>query len=93
MGCLGIKMPKLRYERDRSSPSPIIHDKEIGAVLIVVERGAEYTVLSMQVHASHLTPWKSWCFCPNFLHSLELCCVLWDTIMTSGKKTGGNTFQ
>lgn len=56
MGCLGIKMPKLRYEQDRSSPSPIIHDKEIRMVLIVAEQGVEYTTLSMQVHASHLTP-------------------------------------
>lgn len=43
MGCLGIKMPKLRYEQDRSSPSPILHDKEIRLVLIVAERGPEYT--------------------------------------------------
>lgn len=58
MGCLGIKMPKLRYERDHSSPSPIIYDKEIRLVLIVAERGTEYTTLGMQDHASHLTPWK-----------------------------------
>lgn len=90
MGCLGIKMPKLRYERDRSSPSPIIHDKEIRVVLIVAERGTEYTILSMQVHASHLTPWKRWYFCPNFLHSVELCCVLWESI-TSFRKTQGET--
>lgn len=43
MGCLGIKMPKLRYEQDCSSPSPITHDKEIRLLLIVAERGAEYT--------------------------------------------------
>lgn len=43
MGCLGIKMPELRYEQDRSSPSPIIHDKETRLVLIVAEGGAEGT--------------------------------------------------
>lgn len=93
MGCLGIKMPKLRYEQDRSSPSPIIHDKEIRVVLIAAERGTECTVLSMQVHASHLTPWKRWYFCLNFLRSLELCYVLWESIVSFGKTQGGNTFQ
>lgn len=85
-------MPKLRYERDRSSPSPIIHDKEIRAVLIVAERGTGYTVLSMQVHASRLTPWKRWVFSLTFC-SLELCCVLWDSIMTLEETQGEIPFS
>lgn len=88
MGCLGIKMPELRYEQDRSSLSPISHDEEIRAVLIVAERGTASTTLSMQVHASHLTPWKRWYFCLNLLHSSVLCCVSWDSISGSGRRRG-----
>lgn len=91
MGCLGIKMPKLRYEQDCSSPSPISHDKEIRAVLIAAERGTEHTALSMRVHASHLTPWKMWYFCSKFLRNLELHRVLWGSGV-SFRKTGGNVF-
>lgn len=67
MGCLGIKMPKLRYEQDCSSPSHIRHDKEIRAVLIAAVKGTEHTTLCTQTLASHLTPWKTWHFCLKFL--------------------------
>lgn len=83
MGCLGIKMPKLRYERDRSSPSPTSHDKEIRLVLIVAERGAE--------HTKYASPCQSFStsgkviFLPELPGSFELCCVLWDSITSFGK--------
>lgn len=72
MGCLGIKMPKLRYEQDLSSPSPLIHDKEIRLVLIVAERGAEHTECASPPQ-SFSTSGKG-IFLPELAGSSELCC-------------------
>lgn len=80
MGCLGIKMPKLRYEQDRSSPSPT---KEIRLVLIVAERGAEYTKYASPCQ-SFSTSGKV-IFLPELPGSFELCCALWDSITSFGK--------
>lgn len=52
------------------------------------QREEQCAALSMQVHASHLIPGERWHFCPNFLSSLELCRVLWDSIMSSRKTQG-----